>query len=226
MKHRLMDLCNRGCLICVVVSLAGCGSWRPVADAVAPPSRSTRESTEASGRRAVRDDALPDAVSIELPDEPPFLAIWLDWGELSNGDLYIANRAAVRIAVWDDGTVVHAPSPGEWTYQLKTQVISLEAVAALKSKIREADPFALSETRFGYDDGQVVSVMIRVDGKSQRLYGNEFFAKTERPRDGNKAALLNAWSALAKIARDSIDYGAGSDVQPFARGIPNTWHAN
>ena len=139
-----MDLSNRGWLICVVVSLVGCGSWRPTSEAVSPSSRPTGESTEVAGRRTVRDEARPDAVSIELPDGLPFLAIWLDEGELSNGDLHIGNRAAVRIAVWDDGTVVHAPSPSEWTYRLKRQVISAEAVAELMSRIRTTDLFALN----------------------------------------------------------------------------------
>jgi hypothetical protein len=110
-------------------------------------------------------------VRIDLAErkDRPFLAIW----QRSGGYRMDDSGPYLRVAIWDDGKVLFAKEPSQWSHDLRRGQISGDRIARLKEDLVRTGVFDLEGTCYLVPDAPVDCVMIDFSGESQMLYWDE-----------------------------------------------------
>lgn len=150
----------------------------------------------------------------------PFLAIWRDSGGRGR-----SGAPYLRIAIWDDGRVVYAKDPKNWSTDLLEGEIDDSQLASLKKKVTAAGVFKLKGHCYLVPDAPVDCMMINSGNEKQFLYWDE----VEHPGYGiniapksQHVAFKRAWKTVNNLAIESTPKNGRPFTQGFQRP-PETW---
>jgi hypothetical protein len=143
----------------------------------------------ASARKGVKH-------SLQTPmKKRPLLAVWMDSGPLGDESPYL------RLAIWEDGTVVLAKDAKTWNHDLRLGTIPQERVKELKHKISGTGVFGLKGYCYLVPDAPVICLVASFGDEKQILYWDE----VEQPHYGinvdpkpHHLAFIKAWKAVNK----------------------------
>jgi hypothetical protein len=100
--------------------------------------------------------------------EQPLIAIWRqDEGLASSEAPYL------RVAIWNDGTVLFAKDPTKWSHELQRGKIAQYRIAQLKKALLDSGVFELKGTSYLVPDAPFDCVMVDLGTKKQMLYWDE-----------------------------------------------------
>ncbi len=198
-------------LLLIVVSsfLAGCDEAQPTINSVEPsPSR-------LAVPRITPDSGLD--LKNPLDDgNPPVLAVWLDKTEHAR----YTNAPYLRIAVWEDGRVVFARDPRDWSHDLWLGRMPEQALQTLKGKIRETGVFRLQGYCYLAWDLPTVCISLSFDHDQQMLYSHELGLGSPKPQH---LAFEHAWWEINRLALAALPDRAKKLDARF-RPPPTEWY--
>lgn len=199
--------------------LSGCGSVKTTDDRVG--SRVSTETPSLPPGHGSPSKGVKLAPAESIVDRGvPLLAIWKQEGRLEGGQLIWPDRPALRVAVWEDGYVLHASDPTKWAYGLKAGRISRPTVDGIRVAIEEAGISDLRNHCYTTFDGTVVCVLVRADGRARILYGDGIMRSGVEP---DRAAFDRLWAAINTIALRAIP-GDSTPVDMTFRPPPADWY--
>jgi len=148
----------------------------------------------AAGTRLSAAAHAPKPPALALGATRPFVAIWCS----NLGNRLDARPPYLRIAVWEDGRVLFAEKPDQWSDALQEGRISPEEVSRLKRALGETGVFALKGTTYLVPDAPDYCMAVEIGGKKQLLHWDE---------------------------RESPNYGINSDPTPEHLRFKACWKA-
>jgi hypothetical protein len=138
---------------------------------------------------------------VALPIERPLVAVW----RVINTDVTIEplDVSYLRVAVWEDGTVIFARDPTRWERKLLRGSISQAEIDQLKKELVDSGIFAVTETSYLVPDAPVDAIAVQIDNQKTTLSWDE----RENPHYGANIGntpqyreFKKCWKAVNRIA--------------------------
>jgi len=164
---------------------------------------------------AVAGDTAP--APKPMPKARPIVAVWRD------SDGFVSNPQApyLRVAVWEDGTVLFGKDPAKWGHELQTGRIAAYRVARLKAALADSGVFALKGHCYLGPDLPVDCIMVDAGGKQQTLYWVE--GVTEWMTTPGRKEFVRAWTTVNHLALLPCPDDAKLAEEGFV-GRPASWY--
>ncbi len=166
----------------------------------------------ASNSSAQAPTNAPDLIS----HERPFIAIWED----KPGHTFKQEAPYLRIAIWNDGSVLFAANPKSWSHGLRRGRISVEQVTRLKSAISASGVFDLKTTGIYPVCCPQDYILADLGAKQQLLSCAEVAWPHVKEREYQE--LRKCWYALDQIALSGRPDDFEAVDQRF-RKAPPSW---
>lgn len=161
----------------------------------------------------------PKAPPLTLGAARPIVAIWCVSQGFRPGPPYL------RIAIWEDGRVLFAEKPDQWSDALREGKISPEEVSRLKRALGETGVFALRSAAYLVPDAPDLCMVLNIGGKRRSFHWDE----VENPHYGINIeptpehlrfkACWKAVNQLAVVARPGKSGPVSGKFQP-----PRSWY--
>jgi hypothetical protein len=152
-----------------------------------------------------------------LPKARPIVAVWRD------NDGFVSSPPApyLRVAVWEDGTVLFGKDPGKWGHELQTGRIAAYRVTRLKAALADSGVFSLKGHCYLGPDLPVDCIMVDAGGKQQTLYWVE--GVTNWMTTPGRKEFVRAWTTVNHLALLACPDDAKSAEERFD-GPPGSWY--
>lgn len=158
--------------------------------------------------------------SVERVDLP-IVALWRDDVGMVESD---ERPPFIRLAIWDDGTVVYAQSQDIWNHELCCGKLPTERIARLKAAIGESGIFSVSMTGHLVPDTPRDILMVNCSGRTKVLFWDEI----DIPESGINAfpttesiEFKRCWKTVGHLATLSLPLGGVSKEARFT--VPVSW---